>query len=131
MLTNPVEVLGDEHKNVDEAILELKESLSEKEKKIATYIIGNLEDTGYLQRSPRDLADDLLITYGERVRSEEIEQVLTEVVQQLEPAGIGARNLAECLALQLKAQKVHSCNPLIAKALHIIETNFEDFSKTP
>ena len=103
--------------------------LSEKEKKIAIYIIGNLEDTGYLQRSPRDLADDLLTTYGDRVRSEEIERVLTEVVQQLEPAGVGARNLAECLSIQLKVLLSQSNNKLVASALNIIENNFEEFSK--
>ncbi len=104
-------------------------SLSEKDKKIAIYIIGNLETTGYLQRSLRDLADDLLITYGERVSKEEMERVLLTVVQQLEPAGVGARNLAECLAIQLKLQLSQDNNTLISKALHIIENNFEDFSK--
>ena len=104
-------------------------SLSEKEKWLAKNIIGNLDENGYLQRSPRDLANDLLISYGERIQSEEIERVLTEVVQQLEPTGVGARNLAECLVLQLKVQKAQSDNPLISKALHIIETNFEEFTR--
>lgn len=104
-------------------------SLSEKEKKIAKNIIGNLDSNGYLQRSPRDLADDMLTTYGDRFRGEEIEQVLTEVVQQLEPAGIGARNLAECLAIQLKVLLLQKNNRLVSSALHIIETYFEEFSK--
>ena len=104
-------------------------TLTERERELALYIIGNLEDTGYLRHSPRDLADDLLITYGERVQSEEIERVITEVVQQLEPAGVGARNVAECLALQLKALKEQSDNPLVAKALHVIEHRFNEFSK--
>lgn len=104
-------------------------TLSERERFIATNIIGNLESNGYLLRSPRDLADDLLISYGERFQVEEIEQVLTNVVQQLEPAGVGARNLAECMALQLKALKAQSDSPLIQKALHIIEHYFDEFSR--
>ena len=134
--TSPVE--NDSYERKDSAshsfyadlIRQLDEmTLSEKDRKIAAYIIGNLENTGYLQRSMRDLADDLLIDYGQRIRNEEMERVLTEIVQQLEPAGVGARNLAECLALQLKVQKAQYDNPLISKALHIIETNFEEFSR--
>ena len=93
-------------------------SLSEKEKKIAKYIIGNLDSNGYLQRSPRDLADDMLTTYGDRFRSEEIERVLKEVVQQLEPAGIGARNLAECLSIQLKVLLSQSNNKLVSDGIY-------------
>lgn len=104
-------------------------TLQEEEKKIATYIIGNLENTGYLLRTPRELADDLLTTYGKRVSCEKVENVLLTIVQQLEPTGVGARNLAECLALQLKVQLSQSNNPLVAKALYVIENLFEDFSK--
>lgn len=104
-------------------------SLSEREREIAKYIIGNLDNNGYLQRSLRDLADDLLTTSGNRVRTEEMERILAEVVQQLEPAGVGARNLAECLSIQLKVLLSQGSNKLVASALHIIETSFEEFSR--
>ncbi len=103
--------------------------ISESDKEIAAYIIGNIEKSGHLHRSVQDLSDDLLITYGKRVAATEIERVLCDIVQTLEPTGVGARNIAECLSIQLRTlQEQHKNNYLISKALNIIENHFEAFS---
>lgn len=70
---------------------------------IGKQIVGNLDDDGYLARSLSAIADDLLINYHLDVRTAEIEHVL-KIVQTLEPAGLAARDLRECLLLQLNAK---------------------------
>ncbi len=74
--------------------------LQEKQVKIAEYIIGNIDDDGYLRRDLSAIADDLIFQAGQDVTEKEIEEVLT-IIQDFDPAGVGARNLQECLLLQL------------------------------
>jgi RNA polymerase sigma-54 factor len=74
--------------------------LSDHEEKIALNIIGNLDDAGYLQRELFAMVDDLAFTQNIETSEEEILTVL-HVIQSLDPPGIGARNLQECLILQL------------------------------
>ncbi|MBP1153709.1 MULTISPECIES: RNA polymerase factor sigma-54 [unclassified Paenibacillus] len=90
--------------------------LSMKEREIARYLIGNLDDKGYLDISIEEAA------HGLNLRAEEIEHAL-HIVQQLEPAGIGARNLQECLVLQLSRSGI--LNPL---AYQIIEHHLDDLA---
>lgn len=73
---------------------------------IAKQIIGNLDDDGYLQRTLSAIADDLLINYHLDIRKSEIEKVL-RIVQTLEPPGLAARDLRECLLLQLNSKIEH------------------------
>ena len=101
---------------------------------IALQIIGNLDDDGYLQRLPSAISDDLLINYDVEVDTRRIKDVL-KVVQSLEPAGLAARNLRECLLLQLN-HKVDTGEELDAHqfadlvlAQTIIREHFELFSK--
>ena len=71
----------------------------EKQKIIAEYLIGNLDESGYLRRELFNLVDDLAFSQNIMTTEEEIEHVLREV-QELEPAGVGARDLKECLLIQ-------------------------------
>jgi RNA polymerase sigma-54 factor len=75
--------------------------VSEKDRIIAQTLIGNIDDDGYLRRDPDSLCDDLAFSQGVNATREEVERILN-MVQDLEPAGVGARDLRECLLLQLK-----------------------------
>lgn len=101
---------------------------------IARQIIGNLDDDGYLQRTPAAIADDLLIGMHLDVPQARIKEVL-KIVQTLEPAGIAARDLQECLLLQLNAridngediEAMRFADLILAQ--QIIEEHFEAFSR--
>lgn len=99
--------------------------LNEKELKIAEYIIGNLDDNGYLESSLQSISDDLIFQLNIDTTIESIEEVLEEI-QDLEPAGIGARNLQECLLLQLNKMNE---TPSRLNAKLILEDYFSEFTK--
>ena len=101
-------------------------SLSEMEMIVAVYIVGSIDDDGYLRREVQSLSDDLAFTRGLDVSVEEIERILS-IVQELEPAGIGARSLQECLLLQMSRQHLDSHHKLLAHK--IISAHFEAFAK--
>ena len=92
---------------------------------IAEYIIGNLNEAGYLNRDLTFLSDDLITVEGIDVSAEQIEKVLFKI-QTLDPPGVGARNLKECLLIQLNRQP-QSEDVVCAK--RIIEKCIEDFTK--
>ena len=96
--------------------------LSERQQQIATEIIGSLDDAGYLGRDLNLIGNDLAFRRGIEATDEEMEEAL-HTVQSLEPAGIGARNLQECLLLQLLRQ-----HPRQETALAIIAHHFDDFA---
>ena len=75
-------------------------NLSEREMKLATYLVGSIDEDGYLRRELDAIADDIAFTLGIETTAEELERLL-DVIHDLEPAGIGARNLRECLLLQM------------------------------
>ncbi len=83
--------------------LELNE-LSEKQKKIGEFIIGNIDNDGYLRRSLSLIGDDIAFLSGEDVGLNELSDMLS-LIQQFDPPGVGAENLKECLLLQLKKRK--------------------------
>ena len=101
---------------------------------IALQIIGNLDDDGYLQRLPSAISDDLLINYDVEVDTRRIKDVL-RVVQSLEPPGLAARNLRECLLLQLNHKVDHGKDldafqfADLVLAQTIIRDHFELFTK--
>ena len=101
--------------------------LTERQSQIAYYIVGNLDSDGYLTADLKSLSDELLYNYNIYTSKEEVEQVLTEVVQELDPAGTGARNLRECLLLQLKRKPEQTEVVLVAR--RILEQCFNEFSK--
>ena len=99
--------------------------LTEKEKIISDFIIGSIDESGYLSRSIDELIDDIAFTQNEIISSKEIKNVLS-MIQNLEPPGIASRNLQECLSLQLK-RKPKTNDTLIASK--IIAEGFDLFSK--
>jgi RNA polymerase sigma-54 factor len=99
--------------------------LTKKEKIISDFIIGSIDESGYLSRSIDELIDDIAFTQNEIICSKEIKNVLS-TIQNLEPPGIASRNLQECLSLQLK-RKPKTNDTLIASK--IIDEGFDLFSK--
>jgi RNA polymerase sigma-54 factor len=110
-------------------------ALEEDEFKIAEQIIGSLDDDGYLRRALQSIADDLAFKQGMWVEEKTIETLLYKV-QSFDPAGIAARNLQECLLLQLK-RKIHSddaevkADPkgMLPLAVQVLEKYFEEFTR--
>lgn len=99
--------------------------LNDNDYQIAKFLIGSIDDSGYIRRSMLDLMDDLAFTQNIYTDIETIENVLN-VVQQLDPPGVGARDLQECLLIQLQ-RKVQTPNTELAAAM--IENAFEQFTK--
>ena len=99
-------------------------NLTDRQRDIAAFIIGSLDDDGYLRRDLDALADDLAFRAGIDCDREEVEEML-ELVQTFEPAGVGARDLRECLILQLDAAKQ---TPETVLAAAILRNSFEDFT---
>jgi RNA polymerase sigma-54 factor len=100
--------------------------LSEKQKTIAEIIVGNIDDDGYLSRPLVSIVDDLAFSMNISVTEEEVEEVL-EIVQDCDPAGVGARDLKECLILQLERKS--GANLARHTALTILEDYFDEFTK--
>ncbi|MDP4953461.1 MAG: RNA polymerase sigma-54 factor, partial [Flavobacteriales bacterium] len=100
--------------------------LNEKQQVIAENIIGNLDDSGYLRRELKAIVNDMAFSQNVMTTVEELEEVLA-VVQELDPPGVGARDLKECLVIQMKRKE----NPTWSQALAIIvlEDYFDEFSK--
>ncbi len=102
--------------------------LTDKQLQIGEYIIGNLDDNGYLSRSIPNIVDDMLFTMNVSTTEEEVAQVLA-IVQQLDPPGIAARDLQECLFIQLKRLQEESPYDNYGLPLTIIKDCFEEFTK--
>ncbi|MCF8357417.1 MAG: RNA polymerase factor sigma-54 [Prolixibacteraceae bacterium] len=100
--------------------------LNEKEHLLAEYIIGNIDEDGYLRREVEAMVDDLAFSMNIETSNEEMGRIL-EVVQGLEPPGIGARDLRECLLLQLE-RKDHK-DVIDEKAIRIIREQFDEFTR--
>ena len=98
--------------------------LSDHERSVATFIIGSLDDDGYLRRDLESIVDDIAFRANIDTDSAEVEKML-KVIQEFEPSGVGARNLRECLVLQLRDKKQTDSVKL---ALEILKNHFEDFS---
>jgi len=94
-------------------------------KKIAEHIIGNLDESGYLRRELFNIVDDLAFSQNIFTSEENLEKILIEV-QDLDPAGVGARNLNECLLIQLSKKKKTIS---IKTAEAILENCFDEFTK--
>lgn len=99
--------------------------LDDQEWAIAEFLVGSVDESGYLRRPVTDLMDDLAFTQNIYVEEETIEKVL-KVVQELDPPGVAARSLKECLLIQLERKDP---TPSIEQAIEILENSFEHFSK--
>lgn len=102
--------------------------LTERQKKIAEYIIGNIDDDGYLRRDIENIVDDLAFGAGIEVTQEEVENLL-KIIQEFDPFGVGARDLRECLLLQIKHKQGNEPNAVLNNARLILDECFDEFSK--
>ena len=100
-------------------------SFTETELKIAEFIVGSLDQFGYLRRDLIDISDDLAFSLGIDAKEDEIQKILDKIYL-LDPAGVGAKNLQQCLILQLKRKKL---TKNISNALKITKDLFDEFSK--
>uniref|UniRef100_UPI0036F40BAE RNA polymerase factor sigma-54 n=1 Tax=Ferruginibacter albus TaxID=2875540 RepID=UPI0036F40BAE len=101
-------------------------NLNEHQHRIAEQIIGNLDDDGYLRRDISAITDDLAFRQNIQTTDEEITQLLLQI-QQFDPPGIGARNLQECLLLQLERKSSEGRS--IELAMKVLEKYFDEFTK--
>ncbi|MDC1313080.1 RNA polymerase factor sigma-54 [Flavobacteriaceae bacterium] len=99
--------------------------LEESEKEIAKFLVGSVDESGYIRREIADIVDDLAFTQNVYTQEAAVESVL-EKVQELDPAGVGARDLQECLLLQLKRKQQNS---KVVLAARILKETFDHFSK--
>lgn len=122
-----IEATYSDDKSLNEFLLEQigLRQLNARDQKIAEYIIGNLDENGYLQRSLQAISDDLLFQQNLDVPETNLQSIL-EIIQDLDPAGVGASDLQECLRLQLQRNEPTRVNKL---ALEIISDYFEEFSR--
>lgn len=100
--------------------------LDEHERELAFTLVGNLDDDGYLRRDLINIVDDLAFSQNLTTTEKELGEVLS-VIQEFEPAGVGARNLQECLLIQIKRRKNQS--PAVQLATRVLEDHFESFTK--
>ena len=101
-------------------------ALSDKDYLVGQQIIGSLDDDGYLRRPILSLIDDLAFSQNVIAEETEVEAIL-KVIQDFEPAGIGARDLQECLLIQLRKKDQHST--IINQAIRVVENHLEEFTK--
>jgi RNA polymerase sigma-54 factor len=99
---------------------------NDEERAIAEFLVGSIDDSGYIRREIIDLVDDLAFTANVFTSEEKVLAVLTKVVQNLDPIGVGARDLKECLIIQLKAKDKNKIRSL---AVDILENSFDHFVK--
>ncbi len=102
--------------------------LTEKQLEIGEYIIGNLDDNGYLSRPVPNIVDDMLFTMNVTTTEEEVTEVL-KIVQELDPPGIAARNLQECLLIQLQRRQEENPYADYSLSIRIIKDCFEEFTR--
>ncbi|MGB2129054.1 MAG: RNA polymerase factor sigma-54 [Flavicella sp.] len=100
--------------------------LDEKELAIAEFLVGSIDDSGYIRRDILDIVDDLAFTQNVYTDEIEVNNILKTIIQKLDPIGVGARDLMECLLIQLHNKK---STKQVDLAIEILENNFEMFVK--
>ena len=101
-------------------------NLPERDLRLAVYLIGSIDEDGYLRRDLESVADDIAFTMGLETTAEELEHLLG-IIHELEPAGIGARDLRECLLLQMAQMPVNTRPRRLARK--ILTSYFDEFVK--
>lgn len=101
-------------------------NLSERELRLATYLVGSIDEDGYLRRDLESVTDDIAFTQGVECSVAELERLL-HIIHELEPAGVGARNLQECLLLQINQLQMNSQPRRLARK--ILTGYFDEFVK--
>ena len=100
--------------------------LSDQDFIIGKQIIGSLDDDGYLRRPLSSMIDDLAFSQNVMVEEEDVLEML-KLIQSFDPPGIGARDLKECLLIQLKRKD--TSNPIIIKAMNVVENYLDEFTR--
>ena len=101
-------------------------NLSEQELAVAEFLVGSIDEDGYLRRDLESISDDVVFSLGIETTTQELEHLLG-IIHQLEPAGIGARNLQECLLLQMGQRRADTPAKRLAKK--ILTSYFDEFTK--
>ena len=101
-------------------------NLQEQEMMVAEFLVGSIDEDGYLRRDMGSISDDVAFSLGIEVTTEELERLLG-IIHQLEPAGIGARNLQECLLLQMSQRRIDTPSKRLAHK--ILNSYFDEFVK--
>ena len=99
--------------------------LTELEQEISDFLVGSVDESGYIRRTLQDIVDDLAFTQNVYTDEASVEKVLKKV-QQLDPAGVGARSLQECLLIQLKRKEA---TKEVSLATDLLDKSFDHFSK--
>ena len=100
-------------------------NINDRQRMLAEYLIGNIDDDGYLRRKLEAVADDMAFSLGIETDEDELEEVL-KIIQEFDPPGVGARDLKECLLLQLNQKED---TPEIKLAKSILIYHFDEFTK--
>jgi RNA polymerase sigma-54 factor len=100
--------------------------LDEKQHLLALYMLGNIDDDGYLRRKLDNIVDD--VAFALNIKTDEIELIgILQIIQELDPPGVGARSLQECLLLQIQAKNME--DPNIKLAFRILSDFFPEFTR--
>ena len=123
-------IYGDSLSFYDQLTEQMNEmELTEQERDIMEYLIGSLDDDGLLRKDMESLSDELAIYHNVDVTPEQIEKVLYKL-QEFDPAGIGARNLQECLLLQIERKKQQNgTSDMLRLMKEVITAHFDEFTK--
>lgn len=101
--------------------------MDERRRKLADFIVGSLDSTGYLTRPLDNLINDVYLRLSIETTAQELEDILVNEIQRLDPVGVGARNVQECLVLQLKAKENRT--EAVENAQKILQTQYDEFTK--
>lgn len=122
--TIPYRIQTSFHEHLQEQLGMLK--LDDKQKRISEQIVGSIDDDGYLRRETAAIVDDLAFRQNIETNEAEVETVI-KLIQQFDPAGVAARNLQECLLLQLERHKVQRKE--VQMAIDVLSQYFDEFTK--
>ncbi len=100
--------------------------IDDEERAIAEFLVGSIDDSGYIRRDIIDIVDDLAFTQNIFTTEEKVKDILINIVQKLDPVGVGALDLKECLIIQLKSKSENESRVL---AIRILEDAFDHFVK--
>jgi RNA polymerase sigma-54 factor len=101
-------------------------ALDDRQYQIGDYLIGNLDDDGYLRRDLASIVDDIAFSQNIVTTEEELSELL-KIIQDFDPAGVGARDLQECLLIQLRKKELQT--QIVELATEIVEKQMDEFSK--
>jgi RNA polymerase sigma-54 factor len=99
--------------------------LTDEQRSIAEFLVGSIDDDGYLRRNVQDIVDDMAFTQGIYTDEKTVEKIV-HIIHELEPSGVGARDLQECLLLQLKHK---TPTEYVELAIDLLENQFDAFTK--